>query len=248
MNTHADDWVITLSYPISEVAPVDRVPLNSWLSDAMESWETALAPIDASVFRVPDRGVIDVTAYHSGQESIIDTITLMVSLISRKIGMSDPEAIEVVRESEHQRRADEPTMPELMSAAEIADELGISRQRVHQLRDTEAFPAPLADLRGGAVWDAKAIRKFNEGWERKPGRPKKNVIGGLTAHQGGVHIMVDPDYTAALQYLDDETFWLAKCQELGQVMNPAVGAVKSALMSNVMRAFTDGCLQQHELR
>lgn len=179
-NNNTDDWVITLSYPISGVAPVNRDPFNSWLRDAMDSWETVLAPLDASVAQIPARGVIDVTAYHSGRENIVDTIVMMVSLISKRIGMSSPEAVEVVRESEHQRRADEPTMPELMSAAEIADELGISRQRVHQLRDTEAFPAPLADLRGGAVWDAQAVRKFNEGWERKPGRPKKFVHGTWT--------------------------------------------------------------------
>jgi hypothetical protein len=39
------------------------------------------------------------------------------------------------------------------------------------LRQNVAFPAPLAELRGGAVWDAAAIRKFAEGWDRKPGRP-----------------------------------------------------------------------------
>ena len=59
-----------------------------------------------------------------------------------------------------------------MSAAEIADLLGVRRQRVHQLRSTRGFPAPLAELRGGAVWDARAIRRFLDTWERRPGRPK----------------------------------------------------------------------------
>jgi hypothetical protein len=58
-----------------------------------------------------------------------------------------------------------------MSAAEIAQELGISRQRVHQLRRTAMFPAPLADLRGVAVWDAVAVQKFSGDWKRQPGRP-----------------------------------------------------------------------------
>jgi hypothetical protein len=76
------------------------------------------------------------------------------------------------------RRAKAPTMPELMSAAEIADALGVRRQRVHQLRQMASFPAPLAELRGGAVWDAAAVRKFAEGWERKPGRPQTKVTTG----------------------------------------------------------------------
>jgi hypothetical protein len=53
--------------------------------------------------------------------------------------------------------------PDLMSAAEIVEALGVARQRLHQLRSTAAFPAPLAELRGGAVWDAAAVRKFARG-------------------------------------------------------------------------------------
>jgi hypothetical protein len=51
-------------------------------------------------------------------------------------------------------------------------ELGVSRQRVHKLRSMPEFPAPLAELRGGSVWDAAAVRKFAARWERKPGRPR----------------------------------------------------------------------------
>ncbi|GAB4621016.1 hypothetical protein MOKP38_45590 [Mycobacterium avium subsp. hominissuis] len=63
----------------------------------------------------------------------------------------------------------------MMRAAEIADELGVRRQRVHQLRHLAAFPAPLAELRGGAVWDAAAVRKFADNWTRKPGRPRSHT-------------------------------------------------------------------------
>jgi hypothetical protein len=86
--------------------------------------------------------------------------------------------MEVVRESEWQRRAEAPTMPELMSAAEIGDLLGVARQRVHQLRASSAFPAPLAELRGGAVWDAAAVQKFAREWERRPGRPRATRSAG----------------------------------------------------------------------
>jgi len=40
-----------------------------------------------------------------------------------------------------------PTMPELMSAAEIADELGVSRQRVHKCGRWRRFVAA-----SGAAW------------------------------------------------------------------------------------------------
>lgn len=137
----------------------------------MDAWEQQLADIDAVVGRVPRRGV-EVTLYAA--DLGIDGALRFARERVAAVVTSDPIGIEVITEDEHLRRADSPTVPELMSAAEIADELGVSRQRVHQLRAAAAFPSPLADLRGGAVWDARAIRKFASEWERKPGRPAAN--------------------------------------------------------------------------
>lgn len=44
-----------------------------------------------------------------------------------------------------------------MGAAEIADYLGVSRQRVTQLEHLKKFPAPVARLKMGAVWHAEDI-------------------------------------------------------------------------------------------
>jgi prophage regulatory protein len=54
----------------------------------------------------------------------------------------------------------------LVGAFEIAGILGVSRQRVHQLAVTSGFPAPLADLASGKVWERSAI----EEWARRTGR------------------------------------------------------------------------------
>ena len=137
----------------------------------MDAWEQQLADVDAVVAHVPGRGV-EITVYADGLG--VDGALRFARKRVASVVASDPVGIEVITEDEHLRRADSPTVPELMSAAEIADALGISRQRVHQLRAAAAFPAPLADLRGGAVWDARAIRKFASEWERKPGRPPAN--------------------------------------------------------------------------
>jgi len=56
-----------------------------------------------------------------------------------------------------------------MSAAVVAEALNVSRQGVRQLRTTQGFPEPLVDLRGGAVWDARAIRRFAADWTRPTG-------------------------------------------------------------------------------
>ena len=150
------NWVFTIAFDIA----ADMA--------AMDAWEQQLADVDAMVTRVPGHGVA--VTLHADNLGFYDAVSFARKRVAAVVA-SDPVGIEVITEDEHLRRAEASTLPELMSAAEIADELGVSRQRVHQLRAAAAFPAPLADLRGGAVWDARAIRKFASDWDRKPGRP-----------------------------------------------------------------------------
>lgn len=152
-----DDWVVSFTFNVDPSI------------ETMDRWETQVEGLDGSVARIPNRGV-HVTTYASGGMSVIEAAEKMANEVMH-IVHAEPVGMEVAREAEWHRRADEPTLPELMSAAEIAEELGISRQRVHQLRRTAMFPEPLADLRGGAVWDAAAVRKFSRDWKRQPGRP-----------------------------------------------------------------------------
>lgn len=152
-----DDWVITYTF---HVDPTD---------DDLDQWSDDLESIDASVARRPKIGV-EVIVYADGHLPMLAAAEKMAGETTAVIN-DDPVGISIMRESAYQATAESSTMPELMSAAEIAEELGVARQRVHQLRSTSAFPAPLAELRGGAVWDAAAVRKFNAEWTRKPGRP-----------------------------------------------------------------------------
>jgi prophage regulatory protein len=56
---------------------------------------------------------------------------------------------------------------ELMGVHEIAEMLGVSRQRVDEISRThDAFPAPVATLRSGRVWARDAV----ELWAREAGR------------------------------------------------------------------------------
>lgn len=54
----------------------------------------------------------------------------------------------------------------LLGVAEIAELLGVSRQRVHQLAARDDFPRPTAELSAGKVWDAAAIER----WQAASGR------------------------------------------------------------------------------
>jgi len=48
----------------------------------------------------------------------------------------------------------------LMGAVEVAQYLGVSRQRVHQLAAREDFPRPAAELSAGRVWETAEIERW----------------------------------------------------------------------------------------
>jgi prophage regulatory protein len=58
------------------------------------------------------------------------------------------------------------TVPDLVGAHEIAEILGVSRQRVQQLARTAGFPQPVAVLAMGKVW----VRSDVEEWAARRGR------------------------------------------------------------------------------
>jgi hypothetical protein len=64
-----------------------------------------------------------------------------------------------------------------LGVTEVARELHVSRQRVSELRTSEAFPAPIAELAAGPVWRGSTLKRFMAGWERRPGRPRKDRNG-----------------------------------------------------------------------
>lgn len=56
---------------------------------------------------------------------------------------------------------------DLVGVAEIAETLGVSRQRVHAIMTThDDFPEPVAELSAGRIW----LREDIEKWQRKSGR------------------------------------------------------------------------------
>jgi hypothetical protein len=79
---------------------------------------------------------------------------------------------------------DKPTLPDLVSSVEAAEILGVSRQRVSELRRRKDFPEPVYELRTGPLWIRAGIERFNERWDRKPGRPRSIPWEKLKAEIG----------------------------------------------------------------
>ena len=98
---------------------------------------------------------------------------LVVEMVESVAGSIEIVGVEVLDRDEYDRRADEPTLPEFVSAPEVAGILGVTRQRVHQLLSKPGFPEPLFRLGSVPVWSAEAIRAFDARWDRKPGRPAR---------------------------------------------------------------------------
>ncbi len=62
--------------------------------------------------------------------------------------------------------------PRLGGISEVAAELGVTRQQVTKLRATSDFPAPVASLAVGDIWDLDVVRRWSgSGLRRNPGRP-----------------------------------------------------------------------------
>ncbi|HEY8720116.1 DNA-binding protein [Pengzhenrongella sp.] len=62
---------------------------------------------------------------------------------------------------------------DLVGITEIARMLNVSRQRAHQLAQTEGFPAPAAELSSGRVWETAGV----EAWALASGRRASAVAG-----------------------------------------------------------------------
>lgn len=90
-------------------------------------------------------------------------------------GSTDQKAtgIEVLDVATHDHRVEQPSIPELVGYAEIADLLGVSQQRARQLPDLAGFPAPVVVVRAGPLRVRSQVEGWAATWQRKVGRPRK---------------------------------------------------------------------------
>jgi predicted DNA-binding transcriptional regulator AlpA len=133
-------------------------PLHGSLSVGEAGW-SAIVTVDATD--------LDAAREHAVTE---------VLRLARQAGFptSPVVRVETVREDVRDAELEVPNYPDLVSGPEVAELLGVTRQRVHQLAaDHPDFPTPLYRLGVGSLWVRAGIEKFAKSWERKPGRPRK---------------------------------------------------------------------------
>jgi hypothetical protein len=109
----------------------------------------------------------------------IDKARALVEKAAAKVGIPggwDLVECSATRWDVFERHLETPSFPEIVGQAEIMAMLGVSRQRITQLRrDNRRFPRPLAELAGGGVFSKAAIERFMEEWDRTPGPPKRRL-------------------------------------------------------------------------
>jgi hypothetical protein len=74
---------------------------------------------------------------------------------------------------EQDRDLERSTFPELIGVSEVADILGVTRQRASALAKSPGFPDPVAILASGPVWTRSSLSRFIDEWPRREGRPPK---------------------------------------------------------------------------
>jgi hypothetical protein len=97
----------------------------------------------------------------------------LVTTAARKAGLPPWPVVklEVTEWERFDAELDAPNTPDLVGIAELAELVGVTRQRASTLARRPGFPEPLAELASGPVWDLRMVERFVRSWARKPGRP-----------------------------------------------------------------------------
>jgi hypothetical protein len=165
MDTMTKGWAVTLEY--EGTVPVDD------LLDALVGHGATIAAGDrrwSVTLSVHD----DVPA----PKAAMLALTYVQRAAARCLGTAAPALGQMITMSaitfaEQDRLLDEPAFPKLVGIAEIAELLGVSRQRASELQTRPGFPAAVAKLKSGPVWRKGDLSRFADTWERKSGRPRR---------------------------------------------------------------------------
>ncbi|MFI9812272.1 hypothetical protein [Saccharothrix variisporea] len=165
-----DEWVVRVV--LATAAEVSGAQLDK-MADAADDRDATAARWAAGT------GIVvtaDADAAKGRDQGVSAAIDWALKLVSEVGGCDDATPVDVrfMTLEAYEAEALRPDIPELVSAADAADILGISRQRVHQLMTSNVkFPAPVARVATGPLWTRAAIEWFDSVWERKAGRPAK---------------------------------------------------------------------------
>lgn len=146
--------------------------------DAVDQLMDLLEPYEATVAAGPESWDATVTVLAGNSRHAIEQGSQLIDEMAAKAGLPSWPAVhvEAIRQDVLAEQLAHPLLPDLVSAPEAADILGVSAQRVHQIAaENTDFPEPVYELRAGRLWLRAAVQAFAER-KRLPGRPRKAAV------------------------------------------------------------------------
>ncbi|WND60076.1 hypothetical protein QQA43_30995 (plasmid) [Mycolicibacterium vanbaalenii] len=99
-------------------------------------------------------------------------------------GLLKPTRLQILPTKDFQNQALQPVSLDLIGITEIAEELGVSRQRAAKLTKAADFPKHVAHPASGRVYTRASVREFHRRWKatRNPrgGRPRRQLTADTT--------------------------------------------------------------------
>jgi predicted DNA-binding transcriptional regulator AlpA len=80
------------------------------------------------------------------------------------------------REDKEIPAAELPAYPLFVGVAEVAEILGVSKQRAWTLAKRPDFPKPVRVLKATPLWLKRSVTAWWSAWERKRGRPRRRIV------------------------------------------------------------------------
>lgn len=168
-------WTITIE-AAGDTAAVTDDAIDAFL----DNLDDHAAAVSSSTDRCRYGATFSIADPH-GDLDIVGAIEAGCAIFEKRAIISGLPTFPIVRAeamtyAEHDADLAHPNFPELVGIAEIAELLGVSRQRASTLQTRHDFPHPVAVLRSGPVWTRPSLNRFADTWERKPGRPRKDTL------------------------------------------------------------------------
>jgi len=169
--TEKDSWFYTAEYVLPDDAPLGegdrRVEMLSQVlthsyrgnaTGAKSGWtSTVLVEADSLVHNIEQAAV-------QGRTWVKDAISQVSLPQCAKVSE------QIVAAGTFYAQMETLSIAEPLGTAEVCETLGITRQRLHQLRQSGRFPEPDRELTATPLWMRSTLRDFTVGWRRVPGR------------------------------------------------------------------------------
>jgi hypothetical protein len=159
---------------------VDWTPGHTYTESELDDLLDALGPMRPSI-GVDHAG--DAPAYSAMVSVEAATMRQAMSTALQQVEAATgvrASGLEVMSHAELERQLNRPTIPPLVGHAEIAEMLGVSRQRAAQLADRADFPPAVVTVKAGPLRVRDQVESWAAAWSRKGGRPRKETTGATS--------------------------------------------------------------------